>query len=358
MERDIPDSFADDKESTCKRLPQTQTIQNLGKREREEENDSPIPKKLPDSLSRLLNQSNSDEVDDFAPTSKILPTFQNFLENVENQPRLPSISTLSSMRTERTSVELDSTPSPTPILLPTPSFFYNPLSPRQSNSFQQLTPPSLSFQPRFHHDELYSPVPEHRVFFPLSDNPNRPLIIPSNTRESPSEESDLEICQMNPEDHSSSGLFILLEQPNEIQRKSYKRENRCLLPNPFIICMRELTEEEKKSPPEILKGGVVHLKLVNADGLELPPHKQNALESVDGGLVHYLDQDHTTCFSAKALETSEGVSFRLVFLVSYQLKGVGKVNEKIISRSFSVYSNKHNRNSKKKQRQREALAGL
>src|SRR5690554_472488 len=105
MERDIPASFADDKESMSKRLPQFQTISSVGKREKEEENHSPISKKLPDSLSRLLNQSNSDE-ESTGSTSKItLPTFQNFLENMENQPRLPSISTLSSMITERTSLE-------------------------------------------------------------------------------------------------------------------------------------------------------------------------------------------------------------------------------------------------------------
>jgi hypothetical protein len=34
-------------------------------------------------------------------------------------------------------------------------------------------------------------------------------------------------------------LFKLKEQPHDTQRKSYKKENRCVLPNPFEICLRD-----------------------------------------------------------------------------------------------------------------------
>jgi hypothetical protein len=40
------------------------------------------------------------------------------------------------------------------------------------------------------------------------------------------------------------------------------------------------------------------------------------------------------------LETSEGTLFRLMFVVTYTLDGVGQVEEKILSRPFQVYSNK------------------
>jgi hypothetical protein len=154
---------------------------------------------------------------------------------------------------------------------------------------------------------------------------------------------------------TTKNRFILVEQPNDIQRKSYKKENRCLLPNPLIICMRELKEEERLDPSHIMDG-VVSLQLVNNDGSELPPHKQNALESIEGGLTHPLGDDHTTCFSVKVLHTSEGNLFRLVFRVSYRLKTIGRIEETIVSRPFAVYSNKHNRNSRKKQKKAEAAA--
>jgi len=116
--------------------------------------------------------------------------------------------------------------------------------------------------------------------------------------------------------------------------------------------MKELSEEQKKESPVVLDG-VVSLKLVNNDGTELPPHKSNALESIEGGLTHPLGDNHTTCFSVKVLQTSEGNLFRLIFNISYRLKGLGRVEEQIISRPFAVYSNKHNRNSRKKQKKAE-----
>jgi len=117
--------------------------------------------------------------------------------------------------------------------------------------------------------------------------------------------------------------------------------------------MKELSEEEKKEPPMVLDG-LVTLKLVNNDGSELPPHKQHALESIEGGLSHPLGDDHTTCFSVKVLQTSEGNLFRLIFNISYRLKGHGRIEEQIISRPFAVYSNKHNRNSRKKLKKEDA----
>eukprot|EP01118_Nematostelium_gracile_P018867 TRINITY_DN8537_c0_g1_i1.p1 TRINITY_DN8537_c0_g1~~TRINITY_DN8537_c0_g1_i1.p1 ORF type:complete len:283 (+),score=41.45 TRINITY_DN8537_c0_g1_i1:121-969(+) len=73
---------------------------------------------------------------------------------------------------------------------------------------------------------------------------------------------------------TTTNRFILVQQPNEIQRKSYKKENRCLLPNPLIICVKESGNGKKL--PQILDG-VVSLKLVNNDGSELPPHKQKRI---------------------------------------------------------------------------------
>jgi len=198
------------------------------------------------------------------------------------------------------------------------------------------------------------------IHFPLSDSPNKVFKRNQDRMSSSKTVTSEYLGGSGPplettDNAATTNRFILVEQPNDIQRKSYKKENRCLLPNPLIVCRKELSEEEKKDPPVILDG-VITLKLVNNDGSELPPHKQNALESIEGGLTHPLGDDQTTCFSVKVLQTSEGNLFRLVFHVSYRIRGQGRVEEHIVSRPFAVYSNKHNRNSRKKQKKAEASA--
>eukprot|EP01119_Soliformovum_irregulare_P012069 TRINITY_DN3109_c0_g1_i1.p1 TRINITY_DN3109_c0_g1~~TRINITY_DN3109_c0_g1_i1.p1 ORF type:complete len:438 (-),score=118.72 TRINITY_DN3109_c0_g1_i1:85-1398(-) len=136
---------------------------------------------------------------------------------------------------------------------------------------------------------------------------------------------------------AGEGLFTLLEQPNEVQRKSYKNENRCILPNPLNICLREGYSEERKT--QILEGTVT-VTLVDADGEELPNHKQNILESIERSLSQQLDENLSAQFSLKVMETSEGNMFRLLFTVNYRTKGLGPCEEKIQSRPFIVYSNR------------------
>jgi hypothetical protein len=66
---------------------------------------------------------------------------------------------------------------------------------------------------------------------------------------------------MSPTFEESSGQparFVLLEQPNAKQRKSYRNENRCLLPNPLTVGERNAGE------PIILRGRVqVQLGIVS-----------------------------------------------------------------------------------------------
>lgn len=48
------------------------------------------------------------------------------------------------------------------------------------------------------------------------------------------------------------------------------------------------------------------------------------------------------------MNTAEGDTFRLLFSVTYRLKGVETpFDDKVLSRSFVVYSNKHNMKHKK-----------
>jgi len=132
-----------------------------------------------------------------------------------------------------------------------------------------------------------------------------------------------------------SGRFILLEQPNVRQRKSYKNENRYILPNPLTICARESPGEKL---PRILDGQVT-VSLVNGDGQDLPNNKANLLDSPDG-LTQQLDSNLSTHFSLKVLDTSEGTMFRLLFTATFTLESVGSYEEKILSRPFQVYSNR------------------
>jgi hypothetical protein len=134
---------------------------------------------------------------------------------------------------------------------------------------------------------------------------------------------------------SKGSRFRLLEEPDEMQRKSYKKENRCLHPNPLVICKRDAKGDTSK-----LTDGFVTVKLVDNDGRELPGAKSACLESIDGGLTHPLDDDSSTVFSLKILQTSQGQLFRLLFSISYRTKAGLCQEEKIFSEPFGVYSNK------------------
>jgi len=139
--------------------------------------------------------------------------------------------------------------------------------------------------------------------------------------------------------NSSNSRFVLMEQPSSRQRKSYKNENRYILPNPLTICARE--QPPRGDPlPRVIEGTVT-VKLIDKDGNELPPEKQTILESVDDkGLTQALAPGLTANFSLKVVETSDGNQFRLLFIVNYVAEGMGPLEEKIQSRPFLVFSNR------------------
>jgi len=103
----------------------------------------------------------------------------------------------------------------------------------------------------------------------------------------------------------------------------------------LVICKRD-----GKADPTKLSDGFVTVKLVDSEGRELPAARSACLESIDGGLTHPLDEDSSTVFSLKILQTSQGQLFRLQFTISYRVKGGGTLEEKIFSEPFGVYSNK------------------
>lgn len=160
---------------------------------------------------------------------------------------------------------------------------------------------------------------------------------------------------------NSSSRFALHEQPSPRQRKSRRNENRFLVPNPLTICPREGLPEEKL--PKIL-GGYVTLKLANKDGEILPEDKQRILvvggsgsgsgsggegrassSSIDEeqqGNTKQLDNKLCANYSIKVTETSQGKTFRLLFIVLYRIEGMmgGEKEERILSHPFLVFENR------------------
>eukprot|EP01119_Soliformovum_irregulare_P012123 TRINITY_DN3131_c0_g1_i2.p1 TRINITY_DN3131_c0_g1~~TRINITY_DN3131_c0_g1_i2.p1 ORF type:complete len:351 (-),score=70.94 TRINITY_DN3131_c0_g1_i2:70-1122(-) len=139
--------------------------------------------------------------------------------------------------------------------------------------------------------------------------------------------------------YTDSQYFLLVEQPLENQRKSYRSENRCILPNPLTISCREfITDQADKRP--LIADGQVSVKLVEIDGSDLATHKASIVGSVDSNLTQPLDENLTAQFSLKAVETSERQHVALMFTVNYRMKGLGNYEEKIISRPFVIHSNR------------------
>jgi len=130
------------------------------------------------------------------------------------------------------------------------------------------------------------------------------------------------------------GRFFLAEQPYKSQRKSYKNENRYLLPHPLIIQAREESPEDRLHK---IRDGKVCVSLLDTDGKKLP----DLLMSPDGSLTQQLEvATLTAVFSLKVLDTSDATMFKLLFVVSYNIENGGQVEEKIISQPFEVLSNR------------------
>lgn len=242
---------------------------------------------------------------------------------------LPSISTvLSLIQSNPPSRLVQSTPNlgeithrkptSTSFLLPNLADSYNPLNTTHSYSAPPIPPPPTPAQSH----SLPKPIGttptdtslsnNSAVRFPLSDRVNALNTGVENNR------------------------FVLLEQPNEIQRKSYKNESRYLLPNPLTICLRSPMTNDNLPP---IIDGTVSVKIINADGNDLPTNMQHILESL-GGLTRPLDEERSASFSLKVSATSINSMYRLLFTVNYRLKSTGSFTETILSTPFSVCSNR------------------
>jgi len=128
--------------------------------------------------------------------------------------------------------------------------------------------------------------------------------------------------------------FCLVVQPLPKQRKAYKSENMCLLPNPLVI--RRIQDDE--SP---IFMGRVTVTLISFDRSRLNSDKGAGLISVgEEGLSRQLTANNTAVFSLKIIETSDTFQFRLLFTIEYKVRHrTGFCVEKILSNSFVVRSN-------------------
>jgi len=138
---------------------------------------------------------------------------------------------------------------------------------------------------------------------------------------------------------SNTGFFVLQEQPNKSQRKSYSYENRWMNPDPLIIRMRDVPVSD--APPKIMHG-TVEVKLVNDKGLDLTT--KGILESEDSHLTQPFDIDLKAKFCLKFSKTSSATNWRLLFNVEYTVEGNIKKSETILSDPFVVHTNSMKKN--------------
>jgi len=190
---------------------------------------------------------------------------------------------------------------------------------------------SLSPTMSLKHLQMLMPTP-----LELGDFGNNSLMLPENTSEgmtsyvqpSPSTQQQQQPTMKVDCTH----FFQLMAQPNEKQRKSYRNENRYLLPNPMTVC---LAKSQGKTLPDIKQGSVT-VKLLYDTGEDLEDDKKEILSGVK---TRSLDVEKKAQFHLKVVETSERNKFRLQFTVRFTIDKT-QYQETITSHCFRVTSNK------------------
>lgn len=132
--------------------------------------------------------------------------------------------------------------------------------------------------------------------------------------------------------------FEIQEQPYEKQRKSYKKENRYLLPNPMVVTQSNTFPGSRggEEGTNKIKNGTVTVKLVYESGEDLEEERRGALDGKKTTNINVLGD---APFHLKVLETSDRVKFRLHFTARFVVDGK-EMEETILSNSFRVTTNK------------------
>ncbi|PRP78316.1 hypothetical protein PROFUN_13812 [Planoprotostelium fungivorum] len=144
----------------------------------------------------------------------------------------------------------------------------------------------------------------------------------------------------------ATNRFVLKDQPNAYQRKSY------LTPNPLIICTREACGDRSNTSLPKIADGTVQVELVDGMGRKLDPNRK-IFEPADGQFEVPLNLKCIAEFSLKVLQNSGPDLFCLLFTVNYTTVGGERYTETIQSRKFVVQSNKA-----LKQKEKPSVIGL
>ncbi len=268
---------------------------------------------LPIETSAVSGLSNLD-----SSLTDILKSLSNLSQGSGNRippniPTIPRYPFLNEHPTSRDTLTGHPMMAKEQVILPPPTIpspFANPIRVEQADPFSQLSSPntrefgildSRNFPPNF--NEFLSQIPPGRFDLP-SINHQIPVI------------------------RNQQRNFKLLEQPHEKQRKSYKNENRYLLPNPLVITFVRSNAEKVQ--------GTASVRLAHENGSILDESKTEILEGIR---TKNLDSDKKCQFSLKILSTSEGSKFSLCFDIKYSI-GTQYYEETVYSRPFKVTSNK------------------
>jgi len=132
--------------------------------------------------------------------------------------------------------------------------------------------------------------------------------------------------------------FMLREQPKPKQRKSYRNENRYLLPNPTSVI---LTEEAKDRMGPSIAASSCTVTLLDGNGNRLPRQVSHYIENTDGNLKIHMEPPATSFeYTLKVRQNSGPDKFMLCFHVQYDLTDGTSHQETILSTPFLVQSNK------------------
>jgi len=259
-------------------------------------------------FSSLLSESNSSSISSSSSISLSLSSSLAISSQSLNSSPSPPSSVISSQSSSLSSSSLLQWSS-TPSLSPTVSILS---SNRSSIDTPSFTPSSVPTSPIC--------LSESHLDFKHSSGIGGNNILPISIS-SPS-------VEINP----LLQTFRLLIQPSEIQRKSYKNENRFLLPNPIIV--------GPVNPNFPRVDGIVIVKLVDDSQTEIQPENSNE-PVLEGLLAKRLDASNQTGFSLKCPITSKGRNFHLMFTVNYKVRiDTPEITETILSVPFKVTSNK------------------
>eukprot|EP01117_Protostelium_nocturnum_P008902 TRINITY_DN3191_c0_g1_i2.p1 TRINITY_DN3191_c0_g1~~TRINITY_DN3191_c0_g1_i2.p1 ORF type:complete len:439 (-),score=121.16 TRINITY_DN3191_c0_g1_i2:193-1509(-) len=142
-----------------------------------------------------------------------------------------------------------------------------------------------------------------------------------------------------------SNRFYIEDEPIPIQRKSYKGENRCLLPNPMVVRFNHGDSSDESVE------GIVSVFLVDKNGVELPEkQKEMYIVRKEKGTIKDMTiplKNGKAKLSLKLNTISDGQSWRLMFKIEYKLIKLGKIQEcieKVVSKQFVVHSKTKNDN--------------